>query len=280
MPPVEVSQARIGMALSYQEQSIRLLSGVDVSETVQAMRPSLDPVAVNLGPQPALYLAIEGVPASLLNRHGIFFELGPGNYAVEHALRHEPWWIFGEDGELTGQGLLRPRRREGVWQLAFQLTRTQEEEQERREAHKENPAPGTPEGFYSGRQFVFPEMRAGQPFLCQAPRQLEPVLGRLFGREVNALLETSRVWIKIPMPPGVPALHHAVNGILLHTVTVSNVFVRNQTVQFARDGISVPVTREGGTAEHLVAPLACDECGERTLQCREPSRSECGCGTV
>ncbi len=248
---LEVSQAKIALALSYQDQSIRLLSAVEVSDSVQALRPSLDPVPVSLGPQPALFLAIEDMPPSLLNRHGMFFELGPGTYPVQHALCHEPWWIFGEDGDLSSDGLLRPRRiNSGVYQLAFQL---------RDEAGKsslDTPLPSIPDGFYSGRQYLFPPMQAGQPFLCRAPRLLEPVLARLVNRDAAQLLSKPRLWIKIPMPPGVPALHHAINGILLHTMTASNVFARNQTVRFERDGLSIPVVQEGGTPEHLVAPLA------------------------
>ena len=247
---VEVSRARIAMAFGYQDQSLRLLSGVELSDSVQALRPSLDPLPVNLGPQPALFLAIEDLSPSLLSRHGIFFELGPGTYAVEHALSHEPWWIFGEDGELTGEGLLRPRRSGGVWKLAFQMA------EKKSESRTDTASPKMPGGFYSGRQFLFPAMEPGQPFLCRAPRLLQPVLEKMVSRGAEALLSKPRVWIKIPMPPGVPALHHAVNGILLHTATVSNVFVRNQTLQFARDGISVPATRAGGTPEHLVAPLS------------------------
>lgn len=251
---VEVSRARVALALGYQEQSLRFLSGVEMSDAVQALRPSLDPVAVNLGPQPALFLAIEAVPATLLSRHGLFFELGPGTYALEHALSHEPWWIFGQDGDLSGEGLLRPRQAGGVWKLAFQ--KGVEPERDRAEPGTLPGAPEMPDGFYSGRQFLFPPMEAGQGFLCRAPRLLEPVLGKMVGRGVEGLLTTPRVWIKIPMPPGVPALHHAVNGILLHTMTVSNVFVRNQTIQFGRDGVSVPVKKSSGTPEHLVAPLA------------------------
>ena len=248
---VEVSRARVAFALSYQDQAVRLLSGVEMSDEVRALRPSMDAVPIGLGPQPALYLAIENLSPSLLNRHGLFFELGPETYPVQHALCHEPWWIFNAAGELSGEGLLRPQRINcGVYELNFQLA-TQHEP-----AAMEMPLPSIPDGFYSGRQFLFPPMEAGQSLLCSAPRLLEPVLARIMHRDPTQLIAQPRLWIKIPMPPGVPALHHAVNGILLHTMTASNVFVRNQTVVFARDGISIPAVREGGTPEHLVAPLA------------------------
>ncbi|WP_419805290.1 hypothetical protein [Terriglobus sp.] len=246
----EISQARLAFALSYQDQAIRLLSGVEMSEAVQALRPSMEAVPVALGPQPALYLAIENLPGQLLNRHGIFFELGPGTYAVQHALCHEPWWIFDGDGDLSGSGLLRPHRSNaGVYQLRFQAAENEVT------SMLDAPLPSIPDGFYAGRQFVFPAMHADAPFRCRVPRLLEPVVSRLLNHDAATALREPRVWIKIPMPPGVPALHHAIGGIVLHSMTASNVFARNQTVQFERDGTSIPVTRSGGTPEHLVAPL-------------------------
>lgn len=246
----EVSQARIALALSYQDQTLRLLTGVEMSDTIQAMRPSSDPVPVSLGPQPALYIAIENLSPGLLNRHSLFFELGPGTYPVQHALCHEPWWIFGEDGDLAGEGLLRPRRiNGGVYQLEFQLGGNESV------GMLDAPLPSIPNGFYTGRQYLFPPMHAGQPLLCRAPRLLEPALTRILNRDAGHLLSEPRLWIKIPMPPSIPALHHAINGILLHTMTASNVFARNQTIRFERDGISIPVVKEGGTPEYLVAPL-------------------------
>jgi len=246
----EVSQARIAFALSYQDQTLRLLTGVEMSDTIQAMRPSSDPVPVSLGPQPALYIAIENLSAGLLNRHSLFFELGPGTYPVQHALCHEPWWIFGEDGDLAGEGLLRPKRiNGGVYQLEFQLGGNESV------GMLDAPLPSIPNGFYTGRQYLFPPMHAGQPLLCRVPRLLEPALTRILNRDAGHLLSEPRLWIKIPMPPNIPALHHAINGILLHTMTASNVFARNQTIRFERDGISIPVVKEGGTPEYLVAPL-------------------------
>ncbi len=246
----EVSQARIAFALSYQDQAVRLLSGVDTSDAITSMRPSMDAVPVGLGPQPALYVAIENLPPTLLNRHGLFFELGPDSYPVQHALCHEPWWIFGPDGELSGEGLLRPQRSNaGVYQLQFQVSGNEST------SMLDAPLPSIPDGFYAGRQFVFPPMHAGDPFLCRVPKLLEPAMARIFNQQAARLAVEPRLWIKIPMPPGIPALHHVMNGLMLHTVTASNVFARNQTVVFERDGVSIPVTRSGGTPELLVAPL-------------------------
>ena len=248
---LEVSAANIALALAYQEQSLQLLPAVETSETIQACRPSLDPVHVNLGPQPAVFLAIENLPASHLSRHGIFFELSPGSWAIQNALRGEPWWIYGPDGDLSSEGLLRPRRvSRGVYQLEWQSS----------PAGPAQTAEGLPElidGFYAGRQYVFPVIPTERQLSCAAPRLLESPLAKICGRDLKRFFETPRTWIRIPMGPDVPSLRSAINGILLHAVTVSNVFCRNQTVHFDRDGSSIPVGRElNGMRELLVAPLS------------------------
>ena len=179
----------------------------------------MTPVPVGLGPQPALYVAIENLPPTLLNRHGLFFELGPGSYPVQHALSHEPWWIFGAEGELGGEGLLRPQRSNaGVYQLQFQVGGNEST------SMLDAPLPSIPDGFYAGRQFVFPPMHAENPFLCRVPKLLEPAMTRIFNQQAPRLLSERRLWLKIPMPPAIPALHHVMNGLLLHTMTASNVF--------------------------------------------------------
>lgn len=247
---VAVSQARLAMAFSYQHQSLRLLPGVEMSESAQALRPSMDPVSVALGEQPSIFLAFENLSPELLSRHGLYFELGPGTYAIQHALTREPWWIFNAEGELSGQGLMRPMRLSGgLHELRFQLNPESDEVSSSR-------LPDIADGFYGGRQFLFPRMLPDQELLCRVPKLLGPALGALIDRGLEQWLDQPRMWIKIPMPPFIPQLHHAINNVLLHTMTTSNLYTRNQTVNFARDGLSIPVAKEGGTVEHLVAPLA------------------------
>ena len=248
---IEVSPARIAMALAYQDQQLQLLPGVEMSDALQAYRPSIDPVKVNLGAQPALLLAVENLLPTMLRRHAIFFELGPGSFALQEALRREPWWIFSEDGTLNGDGLMRPRRvNSGVYQLEWQLGGELA-------GKSESELPAIPDGFYSGRQFVFPEMDETHKLLCMSPRLLDGALARLCGRDVSGFLSVPRLWIKIPLPPVVPSLRSSVNGILLHAITASNVFCRNQTIKLEHDGASVPMGRSGdGIQEMLVAPLS------------------------
>lgn len=248
---IQVSSARIALALGYQDQQLQLLPSVEITEALQVYRPSIDPVKINLGTQPALLLAIENLPPSLLQRHALFFELGPGSFSLQEALRKEPWWIFSEDGTLSSESLLRPRRaNSGVYELEWQLGANPE-------SKNESELPPIPDGFYSGRQFVFPDMDESRKLLCKVPRFLDGALAKICGRDISAFLETPRVWIKIPMPPRIPQLRNAINGVLLHAMTASNVFCRNQTITFERDGTSIPVGRNSaGVRELLVAPLS------------------------
>ena len=248
---IEVSEASVAMALAYSEGMLEFLPNVEIGETLQAFRPSLESVRANLGPQPALFLALEGIPAeTALRRHSLYFELGTHGYPVEAALGSENWWIFGPDGDLNGRGLLKPERGNGgmsCLQWVFDgdsdgnnLLRTR---------------PVLAEGVYGKRLFVFPDC-TGRNLLCRVPRLLEAPLTRLCGRDPSLYLSTARVWIKISMPPGVPPLRSAVYGIAMHAATASNVFARNQTIDFERDGMSVPVGAGPGTGERLVAPLS------------------------
>lgn len=248
---IQVSSARLAMALVYQNQRLQLLPSIDFTEALAAYKPSYDPIRVDLGPQPAIFLAIENLSPVHLSGHGLFFDLSAGGYAIQKGLATEPWWLFGKDGDLSAEGLMRPRpANRGVRKLE-------------RQVRSDSPMgtdvtfPELPDGFYAGRQFVFPEIKNGQELVCRVPRLLEAPLNRMASQDMSGFLETPRAWIKIPMPEKVPALQTAIHGIFLHAVTASNVFCRNQTIQFAEDGVSVPIG--GGNqnvTEILVAPLS------------------------
>jgi hypothetical protein len=248
---IEISPAQIALALVYQEQHLQLLPGVDISESFAGYRPTYDPVRVNLGMQPAIFLAVENLLPSHLSRHGIFFDLSAGAYSIQQGLATEPWWLFGNDGDLSGEGLMRPRRaNRGIRQLEWQSTVPAR-------SSRTETLPDLPDGFYAGRVFVFPNINEPLKLLCGVPRLLDVPLARIAGRELRPWFDTPRAWIKIPLPSNVPSLHSAIHGILLHVTSASNVYCQNQTVHFSRDGYSLPISREGqGLPQMLVAPLA------------------------
>ncbi|MGH9450181.1 MAG: hypothetical protein ACRD11_06510 [Terriglobia bacterium] len=253
---VSVSTASISLALTYQEGAARLLSGVDLPEALQSARPSLDPVKVNLGANPAIFLAIDDLPESHLSQHGFFFELGPDTQSIQEALLNETWCLAGPDGELGAKGILRPRRiNAGVRTLAWLLNESDGGETVSGQS-KEIEVASLPDGFYAGRVFVFPVVPAARRFTCKVPRGLENVLTRIFGRGSSQLFDRGRAWLRISMPRGIANLETGVTAISLHAMSASNVECFNETINFARQGTSIPVSREAGTPHFLVAPLS------------------------
>ncbi len=265
-----VSDARFAFAATYQDGVMQLLSSVEMPEALQAVRPSLEPVRVNLGPNPALFLAIEKLPASHLSQQTFFFELGPDAQAVQRALETETWCLIGPDGELGAKGILRPRSiNGGIRALDWLLPDADSSADEKIDVE----APGLSSGFYGPRLFLFPPVPPSRRFLCKIPRGMDSALAKMFGRESQKLFSEERVWIRISLPRQVPALQSAVGSIALHAITASNVECFNQTISFEKQGTCIPIIREeGGAASHLVAPLSIfGETGTPYLPQMEPS---------
>ena len=264
---VQVSGARIAIAAAYQDGFLRLLPGVEMPDALHAMHPSLDPIPAKLGPHPAIYLAIEDLPPLHLSRHSLFFGLGPDSLKIQQALRSEPWCIVGPDGELGSGGILRPHRGNGGIRLLEWLVQA-----EKTTNGLSQEVPELPDGFFSERVFVLPHVPEEKQFTCVCPRGMREALTGIFGHESQRALATPRGWVRISLPPSLPPLHTGLGGITLHAVTVSNVECFNQTIQFSKQGTSIPISQEGGTRRHLVSPLAVlGESNERYLHELEPS---------
>src|SRR5205823_358880 len=151
---ISVSSARLALAFTYQNESIQLLSGVEMPQSLEAARPSLDPVGVRVGPQPAIYLAFEDLSPEHLSHHSLFFEFGPDSWKIQQALRSEPWCFVDDEGQLRAHGILRPRRGNGGVRELEWLAQAQ--------AAPEGPVreeiPELPDGFFADRVFVLPEI--------------------------------------------------------------------------------------------------------------------------
>ncbi len=265
---VRASTARIAIAATYQDGFLQLLPGIEMPDELHAAHPSMDQVLAKLGPHPALYLAVEDLPATHLSNHSVFFGLGPDALKIQHALRSEPWCVAGPDGELSSVGLLRPRRGNGGVRMLEWLVQEPSTEEE----SFSQEVPELPDGIFSERVFVLPFVPESKRFTCICPRGTREALTRIFGREAPRALATPRTWIRISLPPGLPSLHTGLAGVNLHAVTVSNVECFNQTIQFNSQGTSIPISHEGGTKRHLVSPLAVlGESNGRYLHELEPS---------
>jgi hypothetical protein len=250
---IVVSDARLSFATAYEDGLLRLLPGVEMPEAFQAARPSLEPVKVNLGPNPALYMAVDLPAGGRLSGHAFYFDLNPDARAIQRALEHEAWCLAGAGGEFGGPGILRPAHgNAGVRGLEWLIaSRGASEAVEPR-----GESAPLPPGFYAGRIYRLPAVPRDRELECRVPRVMEAALSRMFGRETPRLLNVPRAWIKIAFPRGLPALHTGIGTVGLHAMTASNVECLNQTVYFEKHGNSIPIGNEGGTPWHLVAPLS------------------------
>ena len=265
-----VSDARIALAATYQDGALRLMSSIEMPEALQALRPSLEPTRVNLGPNPALFIAIDKLPVSHLSQQTFFFELGPDAFRVQQALQNETWCLVGRDGELGAKGILRPNSTNGGIRALEWLV---PEEHEGNEPKVDVEAPGLSSGFYGSRLFLFPPVPSSRRFQCKIPRGMDGALAKIFGRESQKLFSEERCWVRISMPRDVPSLQTSVGGVALHGITASNVECFNQTISFEKQGTCIPIIRdEGGAASHLVAPLSIfGETGTPYLPHMEPA---------
>jgi hypothetical protein len=252
---VAISGARIAAAFGYQDGSVQAIPGIEMTEALHAARPSLDPVRVNLGPNPAIFLAIENLPPGHLGQHSFFVELGPDAYRIAQALDTETWCLVESDGVLAAAGILRPTLVNGGVKALDWLVR--EAALPPPENDDEGQVPNLPPGFYGSRLFIMPPVPASRRFMCRIPRAMDAPFARIFGRESETLFGEPRAWLRISMPRDIPALRSSIVGMALHAVTASNVECLNQTIVFAQHGTSIPVVRDaGGTASQLVAPLS------------------------
>ena len=250
---VAVSPARLSLAACYQRGTLKLLSGLALSEDLHAARPSLDPFSVDLGPSPALLLAFENLGSSHLSRHGFFFETSPYAAELNRALLSATWCLARADGSFSADGILRPvKSRAGIralqWLTAAGVSPSHDNEVAS--------LPPLPDGFYGSRCFHFPVIPPERRWTCGLPRGVEGALPRMFGSRDESLFRKPRAWIRVNLPNGIGDLERELAGILLHAVTASNLECLNQTIYFDRDGNEIPVSTEAGTPRYLVSPIS------------------------
>ena len=237
------STARIALALAYQDGALRLLSGVEIPDSIQQLRPSFEPVRTNLGPNPAIFLAVEQVPGNHLSQHTFFFELGPDALALQDALARETWCLVGPEGELSAQGILRPRAASGGLRRLEWLVGDS-----RPETSSPPSMPALPPGLYGPRLFLLPAIPPERRFTCLLPKAMEPALTRIFGANCARLFAAPRAWFRISMPSEMLPIHSAIGNIAMHAMVAANALSWNQTIYFERHGTSIPIQHDAGAA--------------------------------
>jgi hypothetical protein len=246
---VNASAAALALAFVYEAGAMQLLCASELPERIQAARPSLDAVRVNLGPNPAIFLAFENLPPAHLGRLGVYFDIGPDGAHVQRALETEPWCIVDPEGCLSSAGVLRPLTGNlGVRYLRWLVDPGVGEHTNAEFDTRLRP------GFYGGRVFLLPDFPAARQYLCTMPQAMGLALQKVFGRETATVLGQRRAWVRIGLPEGLSGIHRAIAGIYPNAITASNIERLNQTIYFAQTGTSIPISREGGTAYQLVAP--------------------------
>jgi hypothetical protein len=251
---IAVSRASVTLALTYQNGWLRLVSGVEMPERFQAARPSFEPVWANLGASPALFLAIDDLEPTYLTGHSVFFLLSREARALEDALLRETWCLALPTGEFSVDGILRPQRGNAGVRLLDWL---RPDGSPSKALGPGEPGGWTlPDGFHAGRVFIFPNVPPSRRFLCNIPKGLDAAFSKIFGVGASSLFNSARAWIRISMPQQISDLHSGVTSVALHAVSASNVECFNETIDYAKHGRSIPVSREGGAPRHLVAPLA------------------------
>lgn len=269
---ISVSSARIAAVFVYQrpidssnvgfgpDGLLRLLSGIELPPESLRAGPSYTAVPANLGVHPAIYVALENSGPTYLSRHGIFLQTSPEAVLLNAQLENENWCVASNTGRFEATGVLRPRSL-NAGQNELQWLRTTGEDSSVSESIE---MPSLPGGFWRGKCFVLPSIPVQRHFLCEAPHGLEAPLRAIFERP--ALFIKPRAWLRIQLDARVETLHTAISNVYLHAQSASNVECLNQTVRFAENGTTIPISRETGGRSFLVAPLSITgESGETYL---------------
>lgn len=251
---VMVSHARLSFAAVYESGSLQLLAPASMDEKLQASRPGLDPAPASLGPNPAIYLVFDYLPARHLSGHGVVWDLSPDGGYLQQALEWEPWCFLSGDGALSDAGLLRPVA--GAGGVRHLKWLTSDDSVSTTRTTTDSAASPVLTGFYGSRTFVFPEIKEPRRLVSNMPKQLEPALLRIFGRNSALLFDHPRAWVRIGLPKECGNIHRFVSGIRLNSITASNIEHLNQTIYFDKHGTSIPLDGENGQARHLLAPLS------------------------
>jgi hypothetical protein len=251
---IEVSPAQISLAATYHHRSLRLHHGTGLAKAFEEARPSFEAVPVDLGPNPAVFMAIDVPDERHLSHHGLFFEVTPEAKDLLVYLQREVWCVLDGQGEIRTDGMLRPRPgNAGVRQLEWVVAGSTPSAM--------GPAGPLPEGFYGGRVFLFPEVPAERRFLTTMPKGMDTPLRRIFQAPSARLFARPRAWLRIALPPEASSVAEDLVRIVLHCTTASNVEVLDQTVHFDQVGTSIPISNGGGRVRHLVRPMSIN--GER-----------------
>lgn len=287
---VEVSNAEIALAAIYQDGKLRLHQGTEVVKEFEQARPSLEAVPAELGPRPAIFLAVN-CDAEHLGRHSIYFDLQPEARDLLAVLQREVWCLLDEEGGIRAEGLLRPRvGNAGVQRLEWLIGAADDDGDERMRlggwlgtkslVTQSVSDDFLPAGFYGNRLFVLPSIPKDRRYLAKLPKNMDAPLRRIFQQASSSgsgkdLFDRPRAWLCIGLPQEVSKIGEGLGKVVLHCATASNIEILNQTITSLKDGDVTPIANGVGRLQHLVKPLSIKgERGEEYLSENQPSADQ------
>ncbi|HEX9001043.1 MAG TPA: hypothetical protein VGB07_14150 [Blastocatellia bacterium] len=290
---LEVSNAEIALVAIYQDGKLRLHQGTEPAKEFEQARPSFEAVAAELGPRPAIFIAVN-CDAEHLSRHGIYFELSPEARDLRGYLQREVWCLLDEAEGIQKKGLVRPRvGNAGVQRLDWLIGAADEpgtEERQQRLGSRLGTKSLTtqawaddllPAGVYGNQSFLLPSIPVDRRFLAKLPKRMEAPLRRIFQQSSQNsgqnsgkdLFERRRAWFYIGLPQEARSISEDLVRVVLHCATASNIEILNETISLPKDGKAIPVAN--GSRRHLVKPLSIKgERGAEYLPETEPSADE------
>lgn len=255
---IQVSTAQIALVAIYRNGSLALHHGTELPKEFEDARPSYDPVQVDLGPNPAIFLAVDVSDDEHLNQHGLYFDIQPEARDIAAFLKREVWCLIDNDGEMSPHGLLRPRTgNAGVRMLDWLIS-----DSDVMGGGEENVF--LPEGFYGSRVFMLPQIPVNRRYNCRIPRNMDGPLQKIFSNKGGDLFDKPRAWFRIGLPHEAATISEDLVRIVLHCTTASNVETLNQTVRFENTGVVIPVNKNGGRPRKLVKVVSLK--GERGIE--------------
>ena len=194
-------------------------------------------------------------------------------------LRREVWCLVDGEGGISAEGLLRPLAGNAGARRLNWLVGESRSLENAEDGRATTAAAALPEGYYGNRVFVFPEVPPERRFLVRTPKKMEAPLRRIFQvaekQKIEELFEKRRAWLRIGLPRDSRTVAEDLIRVVLHCATASNIEVLNQTIDFARDGTSIPLADGGGRARHLAGTISIrGERGEAYMHETEPGVNE------
>ena len=241
---LRVSTAQLAVVLLYEDRQLKIHQGNDLSEELEQARPSFEPVSVDLGLNPAIFLAFDLSPEEDLSRHGLYFELAPQAAWLAESLRRGVWSILDDRGFVQPDTMMKNREGAGGIRLLTWV------------AEPVDSAPDPPSGsagsFYGGRVFVFPTIPEERRFLAACPRGMASAFKKMLPDAQDSVLLRPRAWVRIALTSRPSSLDEDLVRIVPHCMSARNLEVLNQTIRFEKNGTSVPIEQPGSRSRRLV----------------------------